>query len=62
MIANLLLFGKEKHLQHARRYERAEEFVDVVKKLWFSIEDEALVIDKEQGKFLDIEKVHPVES
>jgi len=55
-----LLFGKEKHLQHALRYERAEEFVDVVKKLWFSIEDEALVIDKEQGRYLDIEKVHPV--
>ncbi|MFJ8244328.1 LLM class flavin-dependent oxidoreductase [Peribacillus asahii] len=55
-----LLFGKEKHLQHALRYERAEEFVDVVKKLWFSIEDEALVIDKEQGQFLDIDKVHPV--
>ncbi|USK71318.1 LLM class flavin-dependent oxidoreductase [Peribacillus asahii] len=55
-----LLFGKEKHLEHARRYERAEEFVEVVKKLWFSIEDEALVIDKEKGKFLDLEKVHPV--
>ncbi len=54
------LFGKEKHLQHALRYERAEEFVDVVKKLWFSIEDEGLVIDKEQGRYLDIEKVHPV--
>ncbi len=28
-----LLFGQEKHLEHANRYERAEEFVDVVKKL-----------------------------
>ncbi|USK86251.1 LLM class flavin-dependent oxidoreductase [Peribacillus asahii] len=55
-----LLFGEEKHLEHAHRYERAEEFVEVVKKLWFSIEDEALVIDKEKGKFLDLEKVHPV--
>ena len=55
-----LLFGKEKHLEHAQRYERAEEFVEVVKKLWFSIEEEALVIDKEKGKFLDLEKVHPV--
>ena len=56
-----LLFGQEKHLQHANRYERAEEFVDVVKKLWFSIEDDALVIDKEKGRFLDLEKVHPVD-
>lgn len=54
------LFGKEKHLAHADRYVRAEEFVDVVKKLWFSIESEALVIDKESGKYLDLTKVHPV--
>lgn len=55
-----LLFGKEKHLQHADRYERADEFVDVVKKLWFSVEDEAIINDKENGQFLDLEKVHPV--
>lgn len=55
-----LLFGKEKHLQHALRYERAEEFVDVVKKLWFSIEEEALLIDKESGKFLEMGKVNYV--
>ena len=55
-----LLFGKEKHLAHADRYERADEFIEVAKKIWFSIEDEALVIDKENGKFLDLNKVHPV--
>ncbi|GFN32940.1 LLM class flavin-dependent oxidoreductase [Paenibacillus xylaniclasticus] len=55
------LFGKEKHLAHADRYVRAEEFVDVVKKLWLSIEREALVIDKESGKYLDLTKVHPVD-
>lgn len=56
-----LLFGKEKHLPHADRYERAEEFVDVVKKLWLSIEDEALIIDKEKGGFLDLNKVYQVD-
>jgi FMN-dependent oxidoreductase (nitrilotriacetate monooxygenase family) len=55
-----LLFGHEKHLEHAYRYDRAEEFVDVVKKLWFSIDSEALVIEKETGTFFDLEKVHPV--
>lgn len=55
------LFGKEKHLEHARRYERAEEFVDVVKKLWFSVEKEALVIDKENGKFIDKTRTKRVE-
>ena len=54
------LFGRDKHLPHAQRYERAEEFVDVVKKLWLSIDKEALVIDKESGKYLDLTKVQPV--
>ena len=55
-----LLFGKEKHLAHADRYERADEFLDVVKKLWFSIDGDALVVEKEKGQFLNIEKVSPV--
>lgn len=56
-----LLFGKDQHLQHANRYARAEEFVDVVKKLWHSIDTNALVIDKEKGQFLDITKTKKVE-
>jgi len=55
------LFGKEKHLAHADRYVRAEEFVDVVKKLWSSIERDAIVIDKENGQYLDLSKVHRVD-
>ncbi|MFP3802420.1 LLM class flavin-dependent oxidoreductase, partial [Paraburkholderia sp. SIMBA_027] len=54
------LFGRDKHIPHAERYERAEEFVDIVKKLWLSIDKEALVIDKESGKYLDLTKVQPV--
>lgn len=46
------------HPAHANRYERAEEFVDLVLDLWDSYEDEALVIDKESGVFLDPDKVH----
>ncbi|MGN8769139.1 LLM class flavin-dependent oxidoreductase [Paenibacillus barengoltzii] len=56
-----LLFGKPKHLEHARRYERADEFVEVVKKLWLSIEREAIVLDKEGGRILDVEKLHPLD-
>jgi len=55
-----LLFGKDKHLAHADRYERADEFLEVVKKLWFSIDSEAFVIDKEKGQYLNTEKVNPV--
>lgn len=54
------LFGVNEHLKHADRYKRAEEFVDVVKQLWHSVEEEALVIDKEKGQFFDLNHVHPV--
>ena len=55
------LFGKDSHLQADKRYDRAEEFVDLVKKLWFSVEKEALVFDKETAQIIDKDKVHPVE-
>ena len=55
-----LLFGREQHLAHADRYERAEEFVDVVRKLWGSIEGDAIINDKENGKYVDVTKVHTV--
>jgi FMN-dependent oxidoreductase (nitrilotriacetate monooxygenase family) len=48
------------HPAHANRYERAEEFVDLVLDLWDSYEDDALVIDKDSGVFLDPDKVHLV--
>jgi N-acetyl-S-(2-succino)cysteine monooxygenase len=46
------------HPAHSNRYERAEEFVDLVLDLWDSYEDDALVIDKDTGVFLDPQKVH----
>lgn len=51
-------FSREKHLLHELRYERAEEFVDVVKQLWDSWEDDALVANKEEAKFADRTKIH----
>lgn len=53
-------FNQEHHLLHAKRYERAEEFVDVVQKLWDSWEDEALVLDKESAQFADGAKIHAI--
>ena len=46
------------HPAHANRYERAEEFVDLVLDLWDSYEDNAIIADKASGVFLDPEKVH----
>ena len=56
-----LLFGRDAHYQHAERYERADEFVDVVKKLWYSIDEEALIIDKESSRYYDLEKVNALD-
>src|SRR5690606_16413552 len=51
-------FSREHQHPHAWRYRRAAEFVDVVKKLWDSFEDDAFIRDKETGVFFDVDKVH----
>lgn len=51
-------FSQPAHLEHSRRYERAEEFIDVVKGLWDSYDDDAFVRDKASGVFLDTDKFH----
>ncbi|MES2951858.1 MAG: LLM class flavin-dependent oxidoreductase [Pseudomonadota bacterium] len=51
-------FGRDAHLEHAKRYARAEEFINVVTGLWDSWEDDAFVRDKESGIFVDTEKLH----
>jgi FMN-dependent oxidoreductase (nitrilotriacetate monooxygenase family) len=51
-------FGKAAHLDHPTRYERAAEFIELVRKLWDSWEDDALVVNKETGVFADSSKVH----
>jgi alkanesulfonate monooxygenase len=50
-------FSRDEHVEHGDRYERAGEFVDVVKDLWDSWADDAFVLDKESGIFLDGSKV-----
>ncbi|MFB9384528.1 LLM class flavin-dependent oxidoreductase [Pseudonocardia petroleophila] len=51
-------FGTETHLDHDARYDRAEEFVEVVARLWDSWEDDALVLDRDAGIFADPDRVH----
>lgn len=53
-------FGQDHSVQHSKRYERAEEFVDVVKKLWDSWEDDALLYNKEAAQFADASKIHAI--
>jgi FMN-dependent oxidoreductase (nitrilotriacetate monooxygenase family) len=53
--------GLEKQIRHDQRYDLAEEFMEVVYKLWEgSWEDDALVADRERGVFTDPAKVHPI--
>ena len=51
-------YGKDEHLAHDTRYRLAEEYLDVVKGLWDSWEDDALVRNKASGQFLDPDKLH----
>ena len=55
------LFGKDKHLGHDLRYDRADEFVEVVLKLWRSWEPDALKLDRASGVLADPAKVHSVQ-
>ncbi|WP_336046334.1 LLM class flavin-dependent oxidoreductase [Solibacillus ferritrahens] len=51
-------FNQDKHLDHSLRYERADEFVEVVKGLWDSYEDDALARNKETGEYIKKGKLH----
>ncbi|QGV82414.1 LLM class flavin-dependent oxidoreductase [Streptomyces ficellus] len=54
-------FGRDEHLEHGLRYERAQEFVDVAVKLWDSWQDDAIVLDRAAGIYADTDKVRPVD-
>lgn len=51
-------FGASKHLGHDLRYDRADEFMEVVLGHWNSWEDDAICFDRESGLFADPAKVH----
>jgi len=54
-------FGGGEHPDHETRYERAEEFIEVVRKLWDSWEEGSLVGDKAKGVFARADKVHDID-
>jgi FMN-dependent oxidoreductase (nitrilotriacetate monooxygenase family) len=51
-------FGEAEHAAKADRYEMAGEYVDVVKGLWDSWEDDAVVADLATGQLVDMDKRH----
>ena len=50
--------GRDEMMEHDTRYDRADEFVEVVLGHWDSWEDDALIVDKATGRFGDGRKVH----
>jgi FMN-dependent oxidoreductase (nitrilotriacetate monooxygenase family) len=53
--------GLDHQLGHDARYDLADEYLDVVYKLWEkSWDDDAVVRDKERGVFTEPSRVHPI--
>lgn len=51
-------FSRAQHPDHALRYRIADEYLQVVKGLWDSWEEDAFVRNKESGQFFDASKLH----
>lgn len=51
-------FSLDKQHAHTSRYQVATEFVDVVRKLWDTWEDDAFLLDKQSGRYFDPDKFH----
>lgn len=51
-------YGLDKIPARPDRYAKAQEFLDVVRGLWDSFEDGAVLRDKEKGQFFDPAKFH----
>lgn len=54
-------FGQAASAVHTERYGRAEEFAEVMQKLWDSWEDDALIGDAARGLYADPSKVHSID-
>jgi FMN-dependent oxidoreductase (nitrilotriacetate monooxygenase family) len=54
--------GLAKQVDHDDRYDVADEYLEVLYKLWEgSWEDDAVIEDRENGIYVDPAKVHPIE-
>ena len=51
-------FGEPSHPDHADRYARAHEFVEIATRAWDSWEDDAVIGDRERGVWADRRKLH----
>ncbi|WP_428343105.1 LLM class flavin-dependent oxidoreductase [Mycobacterium sp.] len=54
-------FGRSVHLDHDERYDRADEFVELVTRMWTSWQPDALILDKDADRFADPAKVAAID-
>ncbi|WP_261554925.1 LLM class flavin-dependent oxidoreductase [Frankia tisae] len=54
-------YGWDRHPDHPTRYARAEEFADVLNKLWDSWEDDAIVGDKVADRWVAGDRIHTID-
>jgi long-chain alkane monooxygenase len=54
-------YGYDEIVDHNERYDRMEEFIDVCRTLWDSVEPDAMLWDHASGQVGDPAKVHDVE-
>ena len=54
-------FGDLSQVSHADRYERAEEYLAVVKSLWDSWDDDAVVDDRDGGLYARPERIRAID-
>ncbi|MCF7550010.1 NtaA/DmoA family FMN-dependent monooxygenase [Pseudonocardia sp. WMMC193] len=54
-------YGLDALPDHDERYDRADEFVDLVERLWGSWAPDALVMDRATGRYVDHTKVAPID-
>ena len=51
-------FGQKSHLEHQLRYDRADEFMEVVLGHWDTWQDDAIILDKATETFANPDAVH----
>ena len=53
-------YGYDELVDHNARYDRLEEFIDVCRKLWSSVDADAFIWDSETGQVADPTKVRAI--
>jgi FMN-dependent oxidoreductase (nitrilotriacetate monooxygenase family) len=53
-------YGMDKLFEHDNRYERADEYVELVTRLWESWAPDSVVMDRDTGTYTDFRRVNPI--